>query len=148
MLARSVAGVDDRDRRYSGGALGRSLFVVAQDDDVGVAADDLDRVFKGLALGRGGEFPSVVGAQRLAPQAQHRRLERQTGSGRRFVKQCRHHLSGKAPDEVVGLALDLVGPREKVFEDGTRELLTLDYVLQPGRDGHEKISFPGSLSRT
>ena len=148
MLARSVAGVDDRDRRDSGGAPGRSLLVVAQDDDIGVAADDLDRVFEGLALCGGREFPSVVGTHRLATESQHGGLEGQTGSGRRFVKQCRHHLSGQAPDEVVGFALDLFGAREQVFEDGSRELLTLDYVPQPGRDGHKKISFPGSLSRT
>ena len=51
-------------------------------------------------------------------------------------------------DEVVRLALDLFGAREKVFEDGARELLTFDHVPQLLRDSHEKISFPGSPART
>ena len=148
MLARAIACVDDRDRAHGGGPPGGALLVVAKDDHVGVAADDADRVLQGLALRRGGELARIVRAHGLPAQAQHRRLERKPGARGGLVEKRRHHLSGEPSHEPVRLALDLFRAREQLFEQRSRELLTLDDVSESRRDGHEKISFPGSQART
>ena len=148
VLAGPVPGVDHGDAADRGRAPGRALFAVAEHDHVRVSADDPDRVLERLALGGRRELARVVGPHGLAAQPKHRRLEGQAGSRRGFVEEGRHHLAGHAADKALGLALDLVSARDQVFEQGARELLTLDHVVQPRRDGHEKISFPGSLART
>src|ERR1700719_3264221 len=148
MLAGTVPGVDDRNRADGGRSLGRALLVVAYDDDVRITADDPDRVFECFAFGRRRELARVVGAHRLTAEAQHRRLEGQARAGRGLVEERGHHLAVEAAGEAVRLTLDLVGPREEVFEKRARELLALDHVPESASDGHQKTSFPVSLYRT
>ena len=148
MLARAVPRIDDWDVADRGGAFGRALFPMPQDDHVRIAAHDSDGVFESLAFGRGGEFAGVVGAHRLAAEAQHGRLERKPGAGGWFVEESRHHLARQPAHETVRLALDLLGTREQLLEEGPTELLALDYMPESRRNSHEKISFPGSQART
>ena len=53
MLVAAVAAVDHRDLRVFGGEPRGAVARVTDDDDVGVVADDSDRVGEALALGGG-----------------------------------------------------------------------------------------------
>jgi hypothetical protein len=48
----------------------------------------------------------------------------------------------------VRLALDLLGARKELFEEGAGKLLALDHMPHSGRDGHEKTSFLDSQIQT
>ncbi len=81
MLAGAVTTVDDGYRGNRGGTGRRALFVVADDDPVGVSGNNPHRVFDRLALDRGGELAGVLRRDHLAPKTQHRGFETQPGPG-------------------------------------------------------------------
>ena len=136
VLAWSVAGVDDGHAAHRGRAPRGALLVVAQHDDVGVAADDADRVLDGLALGRRRELARVVGAHRAAAEPQHRSLERQSRACRRLVEQRGHQLALQPAGVAMRLALHVVREHEELLEQRARELLALDDVTQSRTDRH------------
>ena len=75
VLSGSIAGVEDRHGGDGGRAVGRPLLIVANDDGVGVAADDAHGVFDRLALDCRRELARILGRDDVAAELVHRRLE-------------------------------------------------------------------------
>ena len=80
MVVAAVAGIDDRYLTELGGGVGSTLLGMAHGDDVGVAADGVDGVAHGLALG-GGAGAGLRKAQGAAAQGQHGGLKGEPGPG-------------------------------------------------------------------
>ena len=87
MLVAAVAAIDHRYLRIFGGKPRGAVARVADDDDVGIIADDPDGVGEAFALG-GGTHRGIGAGDLVAAEPQHGALERQPRAGRRLVEQA------------------------------------------------------------
>src|SRR5215212_9471066 len=131
MLARSVAGVEDRHAGDGSGTVGRTLLVMANDDGVGIAADDADGVFDRLALDRRRELPRVLGRDDIAAELVHRRLEGETGACGWLVEDGRQRETGKRR-RLSWQVTHPVGGSEEPLDPWPVELANLDNVARGG----------------
>ena len=127
VLAGAVAGVEDGNGGDGGRAVGRPLLVVADDDGVGVALDDADRVFDRLALDGGRELAGILGRDDIAAEPVHGRLEREPGAGRWFVEDGRQGVAGQRRGAARQVA-HAIGRGEEPLESRPVELRHLDDV--------------------
>ena len=82
----AVACIDDGRCGIQRRCLGSTLHRMADGDDVGIAADNGDRILEAFALGNRGIL-RIIKSDHTAAQPQHCRFEGHLGSGGRLVKQ-------------------------------------------------------------
>ena len=104
---------------------------MANDDGVGVAADDADGVFDRLALDGRRELARILGRDDVAAELVHRRLERKAGARRRLVEDGRQRESGKRR-RLSRQVSHAVGGGEEPLDTGPVELPDLDDVAHRG----------------
>ena len=109
--------------RIFGGQPCGAVARMADDDDVGIVADDADGVGEALALGRGAD--RRIGAGDIgAAEPQHGAFERQPRARRRLVEQARQDEFGRdagaAPDPV-------------------RDIFVLKFLQKPVRDLEDRL---------
>ncbi len=147
MLAAPVTPVDHRHVRDQRRPFRGALLVVPDDDHVGVAGDDADRVLQRLALGGARELPRVVGAHHPSAEAKHGRLEREPGAGGGLVEEGRHDLPLEPAGGPGGVGAHLVGAHEDGLQQRPGELLRGDHMVQAfarGNRGEGHVSLlPG-----
>ena len=123
VLVAAVAAVDHRHRRIFGGKPRRAVARVADDNDVGVIADDADGVGEAFALGRG-THGGIGAGDFVAAEPQHGALERQPRARRRLVEQARQDEFGRD----AGAASDPVG-----------YVLVRQFLQKPMRDLEDRL---------
>ena len=131
MLARSIAGVEDRHGGDRGRAVGRPLLIMANDDGVGVAANDAHGVFDRLALDRRRKFTRVLGRDDVAAELEHRRLEGEAGTRRWLVEDGRQRETGER-SRLSRQVPHAVGGGKEPLDPGAVELPDLDDVAHRG----------------
>ena len=127
VLARAVAGVDDRDEGGVRELGDRALVGVAHRDHVAVAGDDPGRVVDRLALGHRREREAGR-RQDLPAQPGERRLEAEPGARRGLEEQAREHR----PVEDVARVL-AASQRTQAVGEGEQPLRRIEVELA-GRD--------------
>ena len=115
VVVATITGVDDGHLGHLSGGKGRALLGVAHGDDVGVAADGVDGVAHGLALG-GGAGVGGREAQHAAAQCQHGGLKAQAGAGGGLEEQGGQLLVGAGVLVLGGVCNDVLGGGDQLVD--------------------------------
>ena len=134
MIVAAVTGVDDGHLAVLGGGKRRALLGVAHGNDVGVAADGVDGVAHGLALG-GGAGVGGGESQHAAAQRQHGGLKTQAGAGGRLKEQSRQLLVGAGVLIFNGVCNNILGGGDQLFDLLHRKIGNVNKI-----SGHDSSS--------
>ena len=131
LAAVAVTSIDDRHRRDLGRTRRSTGFMMANHDDIAVAADDADGVFHLLAFDLRREGARMFGGEHASAQPVHGGFKRETRARGRLIEQA-----GEDAVLVVQRAAArhdaLHQPRavKQLHQQRNRELLRLDDMLQ------------------
>src|SRR3954470_5589444 len=93
LSAVAIPGIDYRHRRDFSRARGSSCLMMANDDDVAVAADDANRILDLLGFNFRRKRARMFSGEHAAPQSMHRRFEGEPGSRGGLVKDTRENTA-------------------------------------------------------
>lgn len=128
MFARTISAVDDRHRRNRSGSLRSALFMVPDNNGIGIPGHDADGIFHRFALDGRGEFSSIFRGNNLTAKPEHCRFEAEPGSCRRFIKESGKDFAGESVSIAFALA-HRIGTVEQLLDPLAIKLIYRDDVL-------------------
>ena len=131
LAARAVACVDDRHRRDLGRAARSARLMMANHDDVAIAANDADGILHLFGFDLGGERASMFGGEHASAQPVHGRFKAEARPGGRLIEQAgENSILVVQRSAARHNSLHQPRPVEQLHQQWNGELLRLDNVLQ------------------